>query len=191
MIEKMTRGVNAIARSEEKKGRHMYALRAVHNFFRKWLLEEKTQNRSGLSALDLSEVFDLEDHYINLYGPHLITESVKKEAPCDESSDESEGEENDPLVSTTPASHSFVAHLMNVFNPSSQNVGSHEVFSNAVNASTIRTQTEHSSGFNTAKNLGELSILENCQALVPSPAPLYPIPILNPKKSQIQESIMD
>ena len=159
----MTRGVNAIAGSEEKKGCHMYALRAVHNFFRKWLLEEKTQNRSGLSALDLSEVFDLEDHYINLYGPHLITESVKKEAPCDESSDESKGEENDPLVPTTPASHSFVAHLMNVFNPSSQNVGARlaRIFINAVNASTIRTRTEHSSSYNTTKNLGELSIFEN------------------------------
>ena len=169
MIDQMMIAVHAIASSEEKKGRHMYAhRRGMHNFFRKWLLEEKPQNSSDLSSFDLSEVFDLEDHYINLYGPDLITGSVKREASvkrnasCHESSDESEGEENDPLVPTTPAWHSFdyrtsVAHLMNVVNPSSQTVGAHKVFINAVNASTIRTRTEHSSSYNTAKNLGELS----------------------------------
>ena len=30
-------------------------------------------------------------------------------------------------------------------------------------------------------------ISKNCQALVPSPVPLDPIPILNPKKSQIKK----
>ena len=166
MIDQMMIAVHAIASSEEKKGRHMYARRGMHNFFRKWLLEEKRQNSSDLSSFDLSEVFDLEDHYINLYGPDLITGSVKRKASCHESSDESEGEENDPLVPTTPAWHSFdfrtsVAHLMNVVNPSSQTVGAHKVFINAVNASTIRTRTEHSSSYNTTKNLGELSIFEN------------------------------
>ena len=164
MIDEMMIAVHAIASNEEKEGRHMHALRAMHNFFKKWLLEEEQQN--SRKALDLLEALDLEDHYINLYGPDLITGSVKKEAPCDESSDESEGEENDPLVPTTPASQSSdfstsVAHLMNVVNPSSQNVGAHKAFINAVNASTIRTRTEHSSSYNTTKNLGELSIFEN------------------------------
>ena len=159
-------GIHAFASSGEKEGRHMYAFRAIHNLFKKWLLEETQQN--SRKSFDFLEDFDLEDHYINLYGPDLITgsvkrrASVKREASCDESSDESEGGENDPLVTTTPARHSSdfstsLTHLMNVINPSSQIVGDHKAFINAANASTIRTRTEQNSSFNTAKNLGELS----------------------------------
>lgn len=155
MIGVMMIPIHAIASSDE--GRHSHAFRAVHNFLKKWLLEEKPQNKRP--TLDILEAFDVQDHYINLYAPDLIAGSVKKEALCDERSDESEGEENenDPLIQTTVDLSTSLLNLRNAVNLSPQISGAHKAFINAVNASTIRSRTEQSSSLNTAKNLGELS----------------------------------
>ena len=166
MIEKMMIPIHAIVSSEELDGHHVHsAIRAVHLFFKKHLHKEEQQNSKHghlvHNVLDMT-VVDLEDHYINLYGPDLITESTKTEAECQDDADREEEETREEislLIQTIEATDDristvdVVKQLMNVVSPSSRIVGAHKAFNNAVNASSIRRRKQ-SSTYNEAKNLG-------------------------------------
>ena len=97
----------------------------------------------------------LEDHYINLYAPDLITESAKREAECEDDEDDREeeetGDETSLLIDQT---NNGVKQLMDVVSHSSRVVGAHKAFTNAVNATTIQRRKQQSSTYNKAKNLG-------------------------------------
>ena len=150
MIDQMMIPIHAIVSSEELEGHHMHAFRKLDKFFKLWLLEEglkEGHNRKKEDIFDMT--INLEDHYTNLFGPDLITESSsKRETEGDDRGEEercsgNESEENRPLIQ---AQNSIV--------------GSFKDFSNAVNASMIRRQTEQSLSFNKTKNLGELSFYD-------------------------------
>ena len=146
MIDQMMIPIHAIVSSEEIEGHHMHAFRTLDKFFKIWLLEENyKKNKEDIFDMTIN----LEDHYTNLFGPDLITESSsKRETEGDDRDEEercsgNESEENRPLIQ---AQNSIV--------------GSFKDFSNAVNASMIRRQTEQSLSFNKTKNLGELSFYD-------------------------------
>ena len=149
MIDQMMIPIHAVASSEELEGHHMHAFRKLDKFFKLWLLEEG-HNRKKEDIFDMT--INLEDHYTNLFGPDLITESSSKEETEGDDKGEEErrsgnkSEENSPLIPTSQAPNSIVGALKD--------------FSNAVNATSIRRQTEQSLSFNKTKNLGELSFYD-------------------------------
>ena len=144
MIDQMMIPIHAIVSSEEIEGHHMHAFRTVDKFFKIWLLEENyKKNKEDIFDMTIN----LEDHYTNLFGPDLITESSsKRETEGDDGGKEEgcprkESVENSPLIPTP------VNNLMDVFKD----------FNKAVNATMISRQTEQSLSFNKTKNLSELS----------------------------------
>ena len=144
MIDQMMIPIHAIVSSEEIEGHHMHAFRTLDKFFKIWLLEENyKKNKEDIFDMTIN----LEDHYTNLFGPDLITESSsKRETEGDDGGKEEgcpgkESVENSPLIPTP------VNNLMDVFKD----------FNKAVNATMISRQTEQSLSFNKTKNLSELS----------------------------------
>ena len=163
MIDQMMIPLHAIVSSDELEGHHVHAIRTVHLFFKKHLLKEEhhQNNRHGHLLHDVLDMtIDLEDHYINLYGPDLIAESAKREAECE---DDDDSEEEDPhgrreykdlasflsmeetalLIETTQVTDDHMSFC-----------ACHKAFNNAVNASTIQRRTEQGSTYSKAKNLG-------------------------------------
>ena len=145
MIDQMMIPIHAIVSSEELEGHHMHAFRKLDKFFKLWLLEEglkEGHNRKKEDIFDMT--INLEDHYTNLFGPDLITESSSKRETEDSCSGSSV--EDSPRAPLIQAQNSIV--------------GAFKDFSNAVNATSIRRQTEQSLSFNKTKNLGELSFYD-------------------------------
>ena len=141
MIDQMMIPIHAIVSSEEIEGHHMHAFRTLDKFFKIWLLEENyKKNKEDIFDMTIN----LEDHYTNLFGPDLITESSSKRETEDSCSGSSV--EDSPRAPLIQAQNSIV--------------GAFKDFSNAVNATSIRRQTEQSLSFNKTKNLGELSFYD-------------------------------
>ena len=169
MIDQMMIPIHAIVPNEELWS-HVHAIKAVHLFCKKHLHEEKQQNsRHDLVHDCLEDVLEdpldsqsdvLEDHYINLYAPDLITDSAKREAECEDDDDGEEEETRDETSLLIDQTNNGVKQLMNVVSPSSRVVGAHKAFNDAVNASTIQRRTALSSTYNKAKNLGGYSFYE-------------------------------
>ena len=162
MIDQMMIPLHAIVSSDQLEGHHVHAIRTVHLFFKKYLLKEEHQNSRHAHLLHdvLDMTIDLEDHYINLYGPDLVTESANRAAECEDDDDGGEEEthghrEYKDLGSFLSMEETaLLIETTQVTDDQMSFCAGHKAFNNAVNASTIQRRTEQGSTYSKAKNLG-------------------------------------